>query len=260
MSKALTNPSFDYSPLAKDDASKLIWYAAEIQKQDKTHVESGMKMGQLLFEARSILEDKQSFREWVERECKYSIRSAYNYISAWENFGECANFAHIELSAMYALTSNEGAKKKALKMADRGEKVTHETAKRLIKATPPKRTSGEDGGRDSGGTEQPEEPGSRPPRKGRDKPADLGQCPNCAGSRWKETDDGYVCSKCKHPHGEATGGADDDRVATQRSKTVKTVEALMRAFDDLHLLLPGKQHKEAIDTCKSLLKIAKGWK
>lgn len=98
--------------------------------------------------------------------------------------------------------------------------------------------------------------------KGKAKPdaTDYGKCPNCAGTKWTEDEDGVVCAKCKHPHGEPTGGADEDRIATQRSKTVKTVEALQRAFDDLNLLLPKADHKQAAETCKVLLRMARGWK
>jgi hypothetical protein len=46
----------------------------------------------------------------------------------------------------------------------------------------------------------------------------------------------------------------------QRSKTIKTVEALMRAFDDLHGMQSDRmQHAEAIASCKVLLKTAKDW-
>lgn len=46
----------------------------------------------------------------------------------------------------------------------------------------------------------------------------------------------------------------------QRSKTIKTVEALMRAFDDLHGMQSHRmQHAEAIASCKILLKMAKDW-
>jgi len=90
--------------------------------------------------------------------------------------------------------------------------------------------------------------------------ADYGKCPNCAGTKWKAGEDGVRCAKCKQPHGEATGGTDENRIKDQRSKTVKTAEALMRAFDDLHTLLPRAEHAEAIDGCKRLLKVAKGWK
>ena len=89
---------------------------------------------------------------------------------------------------------------------------------------------------------------------------DYGKCPNCAGTKWTEDDDGVSCSKCHHPHGEPAGDVDEDRIKIQRSKTAKTVDALMRAFDDLNTMLPRPIHDEAIAGCKVLLKLAKGWK
>ncbi len=91
-------------------------------------------------------------------------------------------------------------------------------------------------------------------------PVDYGKCPNCLGSKWTETDDGVICAKCKHPHGEATGGADEDRVATMRQKSRKTAEALMRCFDDLQHMKSNSDYTEAVAGCKRLLAIAKGWK
>lgn len=93
-----------------------------------------------------------------------------------------------------------------------------------------------------------------------DKP-DYGKCPNCAGTKWTANDEGVCCAKCRHPHGEPSGGADEDRIGIQRSKTIKTAEALMRAFDDLHhLLAKSREHANAIATCKILLKTAREWK
>lgn len=66
----------------------------------------------------------------------YSVRSAYNYIAVWSHFGKeyasSATVALIELSAMYALTTNESAKKAALRLAKKGEKITQKMAKDLI--------------------------------------------------------------------------------------------------------------------------------
>lgn len=92
------------------------------------------------------------------------------------------------------------------------------------------------------------------------EPEDYGRCPNCASTKWTTDDEGTHCAKCHHPHGEPSGGADEDRVGIQRSKTVKTAEALMRAFDDLNTLCANTKHGEAISGCKALLKLAKGWK
>ena len=46
----------------------------------------------------------------------------------------------------------------------------------------------------------------------------------------------------------------------QRQKTVKTAEALMRAFDDLELMhAKGEVHKKAIALCKWMVVTAKEW-
>lgn len=87
-----------------------------------------------------------------------------------------------------------------------------------------------------------------------------GQCPNCLGNKWDTLDDGTYCARCNHPYGEPAGDVDEDRIKTQRQKTVKTIEALMRAFDDLQLLLPNDLHEYSITTCKALLEAAKEWK
>jgi hypothetical protein len=95
----------------------------------------------------------------------------------------------------------------------------------------------------------------------KDAEPDRGKCPNCAGTKWTEDEDGAYCSKCRHPHGEPVGDVDDKRIGDQRSKTIKTAEALLRAFDDLHTLMPKpSEHKDAIAGCKALLKTAREWK
>lgn len=99
--------------------------------------------------------------------------------------------------------------------------------------------------------DQPLSPESVPPSE---------KCPNCAGTRWDEDEDGWVCAKCSHPYGEPAGDVDDDRLATQRSKTVKTAEALMRCFDDLQVLKANALHSSVIPSCKGLIVAARGWK
>lgn len=123
----------------------------------------------------------------------------------------------------------------------------------------------------------PRPPNRRQRAKQKSESPDYGKCPNCAGTKWDEDDDGVSCSKCHHPWGEPAGDLDEDRIKTQRQKTVKTVEALMRAFDDLHTMKARLEHSGAttwtpddvlttladmgvIQACKGLLKIARGWK
>jgi hypothetical protein len=104
--------------------------------------------------------------------------------------------------------------------------------------------------------------GSRPPAPNQKQPKDLGKCPNCMGTKWSEDEDGVSCAKCHHPHGEPAGDVDEERVRIQRLKTVKTAEALMRAFDDLQDMRAKSQaaHEAVIDECKRLMKTAREWK
>jgi hypothetical protein len=92
-----------------------------------------------------------------------------------------------------------------------------------------------------------------------DEKPDLGKCPNCGKSKWDEDEDGYSCAGCHHPHGEPVGDPDESAFKKQRQKTVKTCEALMRAFCDLNRLSSNRAHKGCIESCKGLLKIAKEW-
>ena len=182
MAKELTAKAFDYSALEKDTKSKLIWLAGAIRKANATHAKAGIEIGQFLADSRDLLADQKPFRDWVEKETCYSVRSAYNYISAFEHFGACANFAHIELSAMYVLTSNAKAKTKAIKLADNGVSVTHSMAKKLVKESKPKPTpKPPKPPKDSPDPKPPSEPDSPPkaspakprstPPKKLDKPA-----------------------------------------------------------------------------------------
>ncbi len=249
MAKELTAKAFDYSALEKDTKSKLIWFAGQIGKQKVVHATSGLEMGKMLTEARELCGDKP-FVEWVEAECGYSVSTAYNYMDAFREFGDFPTVGKIELGAMYVLSKSKGAKQKAIKLADKGIAVTQSMAKKLVKLCKPKPPSppSED--------EPPEPPQDAPETE----PQDYGKCPNCAGVKWTEDEDGVVCKKCNHPHGEPAGDRDEDRIKTQRQKTIKTAEALLRAFDDLQTMKARPEYDEAILRTKQLLAIARGWK
>ena len=117
------------------------------------------------------------------------------------------------------------------------------------KPSPPKRQPDEPIDVDSEPVDAPEK--SKP---------DFGKCPNCAGDKWTKDDNGVVCDKCHHPYGEPAGDADEDRVKTQRQKTVKTGKALLRAFDDLQTIKATSDYDEAVTGSKRLVLIAEGWK
>ena len=137
---------------------------------------------------------------------------------------------------------------------------------------------GEEGRTELDGTEPTEETSPSEPRSGTElageddgqefvemdydaptkpPPAKVGEkCPNCLGTKWRDG----ACVKCNQPEGEPAGEVDSDRIKTQRAKTINTVDALMRALDDLQMLCPNSNHENSILTCKALREFVGGWK
>ena len=288
MSKAITNQVFDYAQVSEDDKAKLIYFEGQLFKSRKRVADEIIKHGEILHGVQQVLANYSNgvFCEWLEA-TGTSSSSAYRAIDSYQSFNGFSQLGNLEVSAMYALTKNDGARKKAMRLADKGVKVTHAMAKQLIEDCQPKLEtiehddSGEDGRTDSDGTEPPEETAHQPADDGMESagedigaendewddveesiptqkpPAKVGEkCPNCLGTKWRDG----ACVKCSQPEGEPAGEVDEDRIGIQRSKTRKTIEALMRAFDDLHMLCPTAEHQDCIDSCKSMLRIVGDWK
>lgn len=110
------------------------------------------------------------------------------------------------------------------------------------------------------------------PRKGRDGKTYP------ASTRTPVSDyfDSKNSSTAAAPNGQPTGkagsgkGAKDSPAAgskpaksdpfkTQKSKTIKTAEALMRAFEDLNELKKSRECGAAVKSCKALIEKAKNW-
>lgn len=272
---------FDYSGLSKEVQNDLIGCAESIRKKCGKHVESALAIGKELIHALAKLPEGSRV-SWLERECGVSKSAAYNYMAIYKAFGEFPHCGNYEVSAMVTLAANSTATKTSKKMASQGILITNKVAKKLLDAKPkaPRIEAApviedaefevvrhDSGPSESTEADSPKDEPTAPPNPVPPKPPvaekDYGTCPNCAGTKWTTDDDGTACSRCHHPHGEPVGDKDDDdaeRAKIQRAKTVKTVEALMRAFDDLQLLIPlSRVHDEALAGCKVLLKLAKGW-
>lgn len=111
-------------------------------------------------------------------------------------------------------------------------------------------------------------PPASPPLAAQDDAVD---CPKGGAHQWTSDSTGDYCANCKEPAdivaepsmpepaAESSSNSSKNPLAIQKSKTVKTVEALMRAFDDLAVLHPKKEQNEAINHCKRLLQLAKEW-
>lgn len=264
MAKDLSTAVFDYSLVDSDTKGKLMWYATEIRKHIGSHVEFGLAAGKMLTEARDLCTERH-FTMWAPSECNSSLRSVYNYMDAWQGFGKLATVANLELSAMYTLANNEPAKKEALKRASKGELITQKVAKEITakhKEDPPQivQTS-----QTSEGVvvEPPQQNPSSTPAVPQPETTTGEQCPNCGGAEWTADD---ACAGCKHIKGESLGDPDEGEEGwkIQQKKTIKTIEALMRAFDDLHEMKRNLPQWSIVvndgdSILKKLLETAKGW-
>ena len=282
MANKLTVAKFNYDQIEdKEVRGKLIYGEGQVAKLKASVANSVLALGEQLCEIRDVVAKQHSriFLEWVES-CGIGRSSAYRYMAAWEKFGKLPNLGSFEDSAMYLLSQENTppeAFDEAQGLAKRGVQVTLTIAKELAdkyKPKPPRLAAPkiEEGEFTvvTTATEAPQEDSPQAPappapqKKGKAPPGDV-PCPNCANRKWTDGDDGWACSKCHHPHGEPVGDRDDDevvdeRITTKKAKTRKTIEALMREFDDLGVLVPNpKEHADAIAMCKIMLNKLKGW-
>lgn len=267
----LTNPKFDYDAIDKQEAAKLRYYEGELDKSKRRVAAEVIKHGEILRGAQEVLANHHEgvFGSWLDS-LGISRRSAYNAISAFEAFGDsCANLHNLEVSAMYELAKNEDAKKRALKLADKGVRITHEMAKAILEdiaekqeAKPTKREPAKpapaiephiaalDGETIDISPAQPVVDSA---------PAD--KCPNCAAVKWTRDGDSWACGKCHHPYGEPAGEPDSKRINEARALAVKYAEALMRAVDDLNHLVPNRgKHDEVHGLYTQIWEMVKSWR
>lgn len=241
MGKELSTAVFDYSQVAKETKGKLIALAGQLKRHGDALRTAGNAIGQAVIEAHELLAGSRAglFDEWVDAETEIGRSTAYRCLNAAKRALNYPIIGQLPPTVAYMMSAKnvpDEAIEDFQKQVSKGVKPTVKAAKETLAKF--------------------RSAVNKPP------PEDLGKCPNCAGKRWKKQEDGAtVCKKCGHSHGEPVGERDLDRIGDQRAVTVKTVEAAIRAFDDLNMLqAKPDEHTEAIASCKFLLKTAKGWK
>jgi hypothetical protein len=138
MSKAIVAVGFDYGELSKDSKGRLLYLAGQIRKQTKSHIENVLALGELIQQAHAELSGggrDGEFGPWVEAECGFSRKTAYNYLHAYERFNKCESLSHFSAEAVYALAAPDvpdKAIKEAVRLADKGERVNASKAKEIL--------------------------------------------------------------------------------------------------------------------------------
>lgn len=232
-------------------------------------LERTILVGELLGRWKELLPHGK-FEPFTETHFDGSLRTAQLYMKVSKGLSSLPKAQRIALLGTEdSLTGLLSRLKKDDSVAAGREARTSEGTLRAPEggSNPPATASGKDERTETQGSE-PQETDPRPPRSGKERNSapgkvDYGTCPSCGGKKWDVDEFGATCSKCKHPHGEVVDKQpeEEDHAGTLRAKCVKTVEALMRAVDDLDLLVPkAGTHKQTIELCKSILKTARNWK
>ncbi len=132
----LSNPiTFGY----EDVDNQLVTIASEVAKTKAKGIETILQLGQLLTQAHDVLAGAGrdgAFKPWVQEQCGFTPRSAYNYMAASKVFGgKCETVSHLfDAKAVYLLSADtcpEAATKKAIRLAGSGERITHAVAKEI---------------------------------------------------------------------------------------------------------------------------------
>mgnify|MGYP002777006973 CR=1 FL=1 len=128
--------SFDYESL--DDEQRLIIQqrTGEIRDRLRRSAQDIWEIGQKLADVRSRLKHGQ-FDIWLKAEFGWSRRTAYNFISVYETFGERATLAQVDIatSALYLLAAPSTSQKvrdEFIEKAKIGETVTHKELREII--------------------------------------------------------------------------------------------------------------------------------
>lgn len=133
--------TFDYDGIDPEPKSQLIYLAAEAHRETSTHVESAVRLGQVLAQAQAILSTlgcKGKFSSWVELECGFSKSTAYNYIAAFNRFSEekaSKALGLFTLEGVYLLSPEsvpQVAVDEAVKMASKGTRINREKATEIL--------------------------------------------------------------------------------------------------------------------------------
>jgi hypothetical protein len=189
----LTTNTFDYASVDKDTKGMLISFAGQFAKQVQYHAASGMEAGKIIDGAHELFAKagcEGKFSEWVESELKVSRQTAYNYMWAWQRFGNCKTIYNLDAGAMYKLaapTVPAAAAKEAIKLSEKGQRIDSAKAKELLEkfkelvkpkpTTKPRFTSPHDPATADFGEAAPVEANECAP--GKHKWGDDGNCERC---------------------------------------------------------------------------------
>jgi len=131
---------FDYNQIEQEHRKATIAAAVEINAHTSRMQESALTIGKRLLAIKDVLPHGQ-FEDWVTTEFTFSIRTAQNFMNVFERFGNHPKAIDLfSPSGLYLLAAPstppeavKAAVKEAKKIAKKGEKMSREAVKNIIK-------------------------------------------------------------------------------------------------------------------------------
>ncbi|MEM8777532.1 MAG: DUF3102 domain-containing protein [Cyanobacteria bacterium P01_G01_bin.49] len=128
--------SFDYEALEGEQGQTIQQLTGEIRDCLRRSAQDIWEIGLKLADVRTRLKYGQ-FDTWLQIEFGWSRRTAYNFISVYETFGERANLAQVDIatSALYLLAAPSTPQKvrdEFLQKAQAGQTITHKQLSQVI--------------------------------------------------------------------------------------------------------------------------------
>ncbi len=130
---------FDYAQLDSETRVVVQQKTSEIKERMRNAAQSIVEIGERLLDIKQRL-GHGSFGTWLKAEFEWSQDTARNFMNVAERFGQNPKISEFAPSALYLLASPstpDAARADALDRVDRGEKVTHTTAKQIVQTHKP---------------------------------------------------------------------------------------------------------------------------
>ena len=130
---------FDYAQLDSETRVVVQQKTSEIKERMRNAAQSIVEIGERLLDIKQRL-GHGSFGAWLKAEFEWSQDTARNFMNVAERFGQNPKISEFAPSALYLLASPstpDAARADALDRVDRGEKVTHTTAKQIVQTHKP---------------------------------------------------------------------------------------------------------------------------
>ena len=146
-SKSFLEPitSFDYEALGGEQGQTIQQLTQEIRDCLRRSAQDIWEIGQKLADVRDRLKYGQ-FDTWLKVEFGWSRRTAYNFISVYQTFGERANLAQVDIatSALYLLaapSTPQKVREEFLQKAQAGQSITHKQLSEVIQQEKSRKTA-----------------------------------------------------------------------------------------------------------------------